>query len=104
MAKQISARIDSQSKVLYARQVDQRTATFAAAIKMGEEYMRDTKALLLRINLMRADFIVKGSGEGPGFGPSKSSRGAREGGRFHHHAGDAGFHDHAGGDGYAWME
>ena len=39
---------------------------FAAAIRMGEEYMRDTKALLLRINLMRADFVVKGSGEGPG--------------------------------------
>ena len=26
---------------------------------MGEDYMRDTKALLLRINLMRNDFIVK---------------------------------------------
>ena len=34
--------------------------------------MRDTRALLLRINLMRADFIVKG--EGQGIGPSKSSR------------------------------
>ena len=72
MTKQISARIDSQAKVLYAKQVDQRTQTFAAALKMGEDYMRDTRALLLRINLMRADFIVKG--EGQGIGPSKSSR------------------------------
>ena len=76
MQKHIAARIDSQSKVLYARQADQRTATFAAALKMGEEYMRDTQALLLRINLMRADFVVKGTGESGGFGPtpSKSSR------------------------------
>jgi len=72
MAQQIPARIDSQAKVLYARHADQRTATFATALKMGEEYMRDTRALLLRINLMRADFIVKG--EGQGIGPSKSSR------------------------------
>ena len=73
MAGQIPARIDSQNKVLHARQTDQRTATFAAAVKMGEDYMRDTKALLLRINLMRADFIVKGAGDS-GYGPSKSSR------------------------------
>jgi len=72
MAGDIAARIDSQNKVLHKRATDQRTATFAKAIKMGEDYMRDTKALLLRINLMRADFIVKGSGEG--LGPSKSSR------------------------------
>lgn len=75
MNGQIPARIDSQAKVLYARNTDQRTATFATAIKMGEEYMRDTKALLLRINLLRADFIVKGSGDATGLGPSsKSSR------------------------------
>ena len=58
--------------VLHARHNDQRSATFAAALKMGDEYMRDTKAMLLRINLMRADFVVKGSSEA--HGPSKSSR------------------------------
>ena len=72
MVKQIPARIDSQAKVLHARHADQRTATFATALKVGEEFMRDTKALLLRINLMRADFVVKG--EGQIGGPSKSSR------------------------------
>ena len=46
-------------QVLYARHDDQRSATFQKAIAMGEDYMRDTKALLLRINLMRNDFIVK---------------------------------------------
>ena len=74
VSRQIPARIDSQNKVLHARSTDQRTATFASGIKMGEEYIRDTKALLLRINLMRADFIVKGSGDSAGLGPSKSSR------------------------------
>jgi len=85
MAGQIPARIDSQAKVLYARHADQRTATFAAALKMGEEYMRDTRALLLRINLMRADFIVKG--EGQGIGPSKSSRQESGRGASYHHGG-----------------
>ena len=72
MSQQIAARIDSQNKVLHARRTDQRTTTFSAAIQMGDEYMRDTKAMLLRINLMRADFVVKGSSEA--HGPSKSSR------------------------------
>jgi len=73
MSKQIHARIDSQNKVLHARHADQRTSTFAAAIQMGDDYMRDMTALLLRINLMRADFVVKGSSDS-GYGPSKSSR------------------------------
>lgn len=46
-------------QVLYARHDDQRSATFRKVLSMGEDYMRDTKALLLRINLMRHDFILK---------------------------------------------
>ncbi|EOD32552.1 hypothetical protein EMIHUDRAFT_429574 [Emiliania huxleyi CCMP1516] len=68
----IPARIDSQAKVLHARHADQRNATFVKALATGEAYMRDTKALLLRLNLLRADFAVKGSGDSSG--PSKSSR------------------------------
>ena len=56
----LCAGIDSLAKVLYARHADQRKVTFTATLKMGEEYTRGTRALLLRINLMRADFIVKG--------------------------------------------
>jgi hypothetical protein len=88
MAKQISARIDSQNKVLHARQAEQRAQTFSAALKMGEDYVRETKALLLRINLMRADFVVKGNDESS-YGPSKSSRG--EG----HRGGTPGFQQHS---------
>jgi len=74
MAGSIPARIDSQNKVLHARLSDQRHATFKKAIQMGEEYQRETKALLLRLNLLRADFTVKGTGETHVHGPSKSSR------------------------------
>jgi COP9 signalosome complex subunit 1 len=84
MAQHIPARIDSQANVLYARHADQRTATFTAAHKAGEEHMRDMRALLLRMNLMRADFIVKG--EGHGIGPSKSSRQEGRAAPVHHSA------------------
>jgi COP9 signalosome complex subunit 1 len=73
MSRQIAARIDSQRKVLHARNADARASTFEAAVKMGDEYLRETRALVLRINMMRADFVVRGAGEGPGLS-AKSSR------------------------------
>ena len=74
MAGQIPARIDSHNKVLHARHADQRTASFQKALAMGDEYVRDSMALLLRINLMRHEFVVKPSGGDAKLGPSKSSR------------------------------
>ena len=41
---------------------------------MGDDYVRDSMALLLRINLMRHDFVVKGQAGDAGGGASKSSR------------------------------
>ena len=63
-------------KVLHARQADPRTATFASALRVGDDYLREMRGLLLRIQLMKSDYIVRGDkGDGPGgFGPSKSSR------------------------------
>jgi len=55
----IQARIDSHNKRLYSRQVDQRTSTFGKTIHMGDEYQSNSKAMLLRINMARNDFIVK---------------------------------------------
>jgi len=55
----IQARIDSHNKILFARTTNQRSATFEKALLMGEEYQRQTKAMLLRINLMKHDFIVR---------------------------------------------
>jgi len=55
----ISARIDSHNKVLYARTSDQRSATYDRAMQMGDEYQRNTRALLLRVNCMRNEFFVR---------------------------------------------
>lgn len=41
---QVTARIDSQAKVLYARQTNIRTATFAKVMSVAEGYVRDSKA------------------------------------------------------------
>ena len=73
MGGQIPARIDSQAKVLHARRANQRSETFSRALRMGDEYMRDTKALLLRLNLLKADLTVRGK-EPASMGPSKASR------------------------------
>jgi COP9 signalosome complex subunit 1 len=59
MENAIQARIDSHNKRLYARDVDQRSATFDKTLAMGDEYQENTKALLLRLNLLRNDVIVK---------------------------------------------
>jgi len=74
MAGQIPACIDSHNKVLHARHADQRTSIFQKALAMGDEYVRDSMALLLRINLMRHDLVVKPASGDVGLGPSKSSR------------------------------
>jgi len=55
----IQARIDSHNKRLYARTTDQRSATFEKTIQMGDEYQDNTQSLLLRVNLLRNDFVVK---------------------------------------------
>jgi len=55
----IQARIDSHNKRLYARHTDQRSSTFQNAVKVGDDFQRNSTALLLRVNLMRNDFIVK---------------------------------------------
>ncbi|XP_074595982.1 COP9 signalosome complex subunit 1-like [Brevipalpus obovatus] len=45
---QIQARIDSHNKILFAKDVDQRTVTFEKALNMGKDWQRKTKALILR--------------------------------------------------------
>jgi len=59
MDSSIQARIDSHNKVLYARHTDQRNLSFEKAVKMGQEYERNTKGMLLRMNLLKNDFIIK---------------------------------------------
>eukprot|EP00249_Psilotum_nudum_P022508 c28543_g1_i4 orf=536-1432(+) len=61
MENQIQARIDSHMQILYARHADQRNATFQRALQTGADFERDTHAMLLRANLMRQDFVMRGS-------------------------------------------
>ncbi|EFJ45720.1 hypothetical protein VOLCADRAFT_63341 [Volvox carteri f. nagariensis] len=65
----ISARIDSATKVLYASKADLRATTFSRVLSAGEAYCRDTRALLLRANLVQHDFMQVGGEDGPLQGP-----------------------------------
>lgn len=56
---QIQARIDSHNKILYAKNIDQRSVTFEKSLKMGEEYERRTKLMILRAAMVRAQITVK---------------------------------------------
>lgn len=76
-SNQIQARIDSHNKVLYARHADQRKATFHSALRTAEQYLGDSKALLLRANLLKYDFAQKQGNEG-------RARGSSGGGGGHH--------------------
>lgn len=53
------ARIDSHNKILYARHADQRNATFQKVLQMGNEFDRDTRAMLLRANLLKHEYHAR---------------------------------------------
>lgn len=54
----IKARIDSHSKILYAKNKDPRTLTFERAIKMGKLWQRQTQALISRTAILNAGIAV----------------------------------------------
>uniref|UniRef100_A0A8C1TAC1 PCI domain-containing protein n=1 Tax=Cyprinus carpio TaxID=7962 RepID=A0A8C1TAC1_CYPCA len=58
----INARIDSHSKILYARDVDQRSTTFEKSLQMGKEFQRRAKAMILRAAVLRNQIHVKVTG------------------------------------------
>ncbi|XP_024174813.1 COP9 signalosome complex subunit 1 [Rosa chinensis] len=58
---QVQARIDSHNKILYARHADQRNATFQRALQTGNEFDRDVKSMLLRVNLIKHEINLKQS-------------------------------------------
>jgi len=55
----VAARIDSHNKRLYARQLDQRSSTFEKTFTVGDEYEENTRAIMLRLSLLRAELVVK---------------------------------------------
>lgn len=56
---QIQARIDSHNKILFAKDVDQRSTTFERSLQMGKEYQRRTRMLILRAAVLKNKIHVK---------------------------------------------
>ncbi|XP_068315588.1 COP9 signalosome complex subunit 1-like [Pyrus communis] len=56
---QVQARIDSHNKILYARHADQRNATFQRVLQTGNEFDRDVKSMLLRVNLIKHEYNLR---------------------------------------------
>jgi len=56
---QIEARIDSQQKILWAKQTNKRSAIFDRSTAMGQDYEREAKALVLRMQMMNHGLVVK---------------------------------------------
>ena len=63
----LSARIDSGKKILYMSQVDTRQSTFDDVFTLGKTYLADTKASLLRMNLVKNEMIVGSGAVSPTF-------------------------------------
>lgn len=63
---------------LYARRSDARNSTFEKVLSLGDAFHRDSKAMLLRINMIRNDFTVKPSRGGPGGSNVQSDKADRK--------------------------
>ncbi|KAH7306636.1 hypothetical protein KP509_22G023200 [Ceratopteris richardii] len=61
MENQIQARIDSHNKILHARHADQRNGTFQRSLQTGTDFERETRAMLVRANLLKHDMVVRGT-------------------------------------------
>eukprot|EP00735_Rhodelphis_limneticus_P008932 TRINITY_DN2398_c0_g1::TRINITY_DN2398_c0_g1_i1::g.20633::m.20633 TRINITY_DN2398_c0_g1::TRINITY_DN2398_c0_g1_i1::g.20633 ORF type:complete len:482 (-),score=118.26,sp/P45432/CSN1_ARATH/54.00/9e-147,RPN7/PF10602.4/3.8e-54,RPN7/PF10602.4/3.9e+03,PCI/PF01399.22/2.7e-15,Crust_neurohorm/PF01147.12/1.3,Crust_neurohorm/PF01147.12/1.3e+03,Crust_neurohorm/PF01147.12/1.4e+02 TRINITY_DN2398_c0_g1_i1:136-1518(-) len=53
MDNQIKAKIDSHNKILYARHADQRNDMYESALHVAQDYLDNSKAMLLRVSIMR---------------------------------------------------
>ena len=57
--RDIKARIDALRKALHTRQADVSAQTLEHALQSGQDFQRQTKAALLRMNMLRANFVVQ---------------------------------------------
>jgi len=53
----VQARIDSQNGTLIAQNDDKRAATFAQALNVGRSFVRETRATLLRLEMLEAGLV-----------------------------------------------
>ncbi|XP_022211115.2 COP9 signalosome complex subunit 1b-like [Drosophila obscura] len=54
----IQARIDSQKKILYAKQADQRSSVWERALVLSKKYQRQTRMLILRAAMLKSRVVV----------------------------------------------
>ena len=80
----IAARIDSHNKILLAKDADQRCSTYEKGMQMGNDYVRRTRALILRSAMLKSNILVQspprdptgaGSGNEASITPSSGSTG-----------------------------
>eukprot|EP00927_Polykrikos_kofoidii_P041175 TRINITY_DN3509_c0_g1_i1.p1 TRINITY_DN3509_c0_g1~~TRINITY_DN3509_c0_g1_i1.p1 ORF type:complete len:422 (-),score=67.76 TRINITY_DN3509_c0_g1_i1:66-1331(-) len=56
--RQLDAKIDSHRKILHVRHSNQRKATYMNAMRVSQDFLDSTRALVLRMNLMKRGFGV----------------------------------------------
>lgn len=54
----INAKIDSHSKVLYAKQDNEKIQSFKKGVELGKTFIRETQNLLLRIKLNKEKKVL----------------------------------------------
>ncbi|GAA5806243.1 hypothetical protein HPULCUR_011774 [Helicostylum pulchrum] len=57
--RKIDARIDSHKKILCTKKKEKRNEAFERSLLAGKDYEKASKALLLRLNMVKSDLIVK---------------------------------------------
>mmetsp|Transcript_21483 Transcript_21483/g.61358 ORF Transcript_21483/g.61358 Transcript_21483/m.61358 type:complete len:419 (-) Transcript_21483:500-1756(-) len=56
--RQLDAKIDSHKKILHVRHANQRRSTYQNAMRVSQDFVDTTQALVLRMNLLKHDFGV----------------------------------------------
>lgn len=60
--KSISAKIDSEKQILYMQIDNARQRSFSQTVVLTQKFLRENKALLVRLNLIKHNMIQKPSG------------------------------------------
>merc|ERR1712232_344310 len=56
--RRLDAKIDSHKKILHVRHANQRRATYQNTMRVSQDFLDTTQALVLRMNLLKHDFGV----------------------------------------------
>ncbi|KAI9836349.1 MAG: hypothetical protein M1838_005075 [Thelocarpon superellum] len=71
----LEARVDTQRRLLVAKQTDLRRAVHTDALAMARKYERMARLRLMRMNITTAGLDIKGSKSQPAYAPDPSSNG-----------------------------